>query len=176
MAYLIPYTILAQGIYTGIISTISTTTMGACKIITSLYGIHNPDTVRYIKELDIVRRMNLIRSVLNIIDKESPHLKLGDLEKTLIFEMTNVDINLNKDPIELCLLYLQDTTKRIHKVLTKIKNKVEYHNTKWFSSWRILNVDQLLGELKLHSDLLTARFDDLTKISLFLSSITGGHK
>lgn len=174
MAYFIPYGLLAQGIYTGLIGTISAITMGTCGVVKTIYTHQNPDVTRIIKELDIERRLRLIQSVLNIIDTESKNkiakVKLNDLEKTQIFELVGSVTNLNDDPIELCLIYIHESIQNIHGDLIDINKKVAYHNSKWFNSWRTLNVKLLLEKLSLDSKLLDSRFDDLTKISLFLAN------
>lgn len=173
MAYILP-TILAQGIYTGIISTISTVTMGTCKLVTSIYTYENPDVIKVVQELDIDRRLMLIQAVLNTIEhtstRQKAKMKLNDLEKTCIFEMVGAETDLKNDPIELCLVYLHDIIQKINNDLRIINSKVAYHNTKWFSSWRTLNISSQLNNLKLNSRLLDLRFDDLTKISMFLAN------
>ncbi|XWV25610.1 hypothetical protein QJ856_gp0143 [Tupanvirus deep ocean] len=173
MAFIIP-TILAQGIYAGIIGTISSVTIGTCSLVKSIYTHQNPDVTKIIKEMDIERRLHLIQAVINTIDKESTAklatVKLNELEKTQIFEMVNTEVDLMADPIELCLVYLHETIQDIHNDLIAINKKVAYHNTKWFSSWRTLNIKPLLDNLKINSNLLTQRFDDLTKISIFLKN------
>lgn len=170
----IPYTILAQGIYTGLISTISAITMGTCRLVKSVYTHKNPDANRIMTELDIERRLRLIQSVLNVIDKKCNHklakIKLNDLEKTQIFEMVGSKTDLENDPIELCLIYLHETIQNINNDLTMINKKVTYHNTKWFSGWRTLNIKPLLENLRTNSNLLENRFNDLTKISIFLNN------
>jgi len=170
---ILPYTILAQGIYTGIIGTISAVTMGTCNIVKSIYTHKNPDVIKLLQELDIEQRLKLIQSVLNTIDDQSKRdtakMKLNDLEKTQIFELIDLEPNLNGDPIELCIIALHEKIQDIHNDLFNINSKVAYHNTKWFSSWRTLNVKALLDNLKLNSKLLDARFKDLMSISKFLS-------
>lgn len=178
MALLIPYAILTQGIYSGVISTISTVTIGTCRLVTSIYTYKNPNVTAIIKELDIDRRLTLIQAVLNSIDHVTHHeakLKLDDLEKTQIFELVGSEADYNTDPIELCLHYLHEVIQDIHLDLTDIASKVAYHDSRWFSSWRTLNLTTQLASLSLNSRLLESRFDDLTKISLFLANIKKVH-
>ena len=164
--------ILLQGIYTGIISTISTVTMGTCKLISSIYTCQHSDINKIMKELDISRRLLIIQAVLSTINQNSIHkniqIKLNDLEKTQVFNLIGSKSDLKNDPIELCLIYLQETIYDIHNDLFSIKNRIDYHNTKWFSSWRTLYVTDLIDNLKSNTALLNSRFDDLTKISVFL--------
>lgn len=174
MAYIIPYTILAQGIYTGIIGTISAVTMGTCGMVKSIYTHKNPDVTKTIKELDIERRLRLIQAVLNSVNHHPKYdmakVKLNDLEKTQIFELVGKETNLDNDPIELCLIYLHETIQEINNDLTAINKKISYHRTKWFNGWRTLNIKSYIENLKINSALLNSRFDDLTKISAFLAN------
>jgi hypothetical protein len=174
--FLIPYTIpiLAQGIYAGIIGTISTVTMSTVGIAKSIYTHENPNVNRTIRELDIENRLSLIQAVLNEIEsqsaKELETTRINDLEKTQIFEIIGGNIDLRKDPIELCIFSIHETIQNIHNTLIAIEKKVAYHNTKWFSSWRTLNIHDLLDDLRMYSNLLTNRFNDLLTISRFLES------
>ena len=171
---IIPYTLLAQGIYSGLISAVSSVTVGTCRIVKSIYTHQNPDVTRVVKELDIERRLKLIQSVLNAVDQPRENnytkMKLNDLEKTQIFEIVGEEVNLNNDPIQLCLFYLHDIIQEIHNNLSDINKKVAYHNTKWFSTWRSINISPYLDNLRLNSKLLDLRFNDLTRISSFLSN------
>ena len=173
---IIPYTLLAQGLYSGLITMISTVTMGTCSTIKSIYTHKNPDITKVIRKLDIERRLNLIESVLNAKEIHSePQLakmKLNDLEKTQVFEIVRGENDKFDDPIELCLTYLHEIIQEIHNNLTAINKKVLYHGTKWFSTWRTLNIKGQLEMLQINSDLLESRFNDLIKISQFLSNKT----
>ena len=171
MAYIIP-TLLIQGIYTGIIGTISAVTIGTISIVKTIYTHQNPDVTKIMAELDIERRLRLIQSVLYVIDKESKNryvkMKFDDLEKSQMLELVDLKNDIDKDPIQLCLMFLHETIRDIHNDLEAINKKVAYHKTKWFNSWRTLNIRPKVDTLRNNSALLNARFDDLTKISLFL--------
>lgn len=172
LAYL-PYHLIAQGIYTGLIGTISTMTIGTYGVIKSVYNHKNPDVNKFLAALDIERRLKIIFSVLHVIEKNSQNkladIKLDDLEKTQLLNMIG-EKNLENDPIELCLIYLHEIIKRINNDLDEINKKVIRHRSKWLNSWRKLNIKPLLENLELDSILLDRRFDDLTKISTFLNN------
>lgn len=167
---IIPCTLLAQGIYAGLIGTISTITMNTCRLVKSMYTHKNPDVNRIIAKLDLERRLKLIGAILNkinhrSIERETAGIKLNDLEKTQIFEIIGDD-DSEEDPIELCIIYLHEIIQDIHNDLDRMNKKVEYHHTKWFSNWRTLNIKPMKDSLKLNSKLLNSRLDDLTRISL----------
>src|SRR5580765_7589123 len=138
MAYLLPF-LLAQGIYTGIITGISGIVIGTVRSVKAIYTHQNPDVTKLVKKLDLERRLLLIQSVLRVINNDAAtdnNKKLNDLEKTQVFESINIEADINKDPIELCLIFLQQIIKEINNDLEAINKKVANHNKKWFSSWR----------------------------------------
>jgi len=191
MAFAIPYALLAQGIYTGIITTISTITTGTCYIVTSIYTHKNPNVSAYIKELDIERRLKLIEAVLHTIKQTKPNetfipsapplvepaVVLNQQIKKLSIDNQTVEYFLfddyqkkPEDPIQLCLRYLSDIIYEIHKNLSTIHEKVSNHNDKWFSAWRSLHIKKDLESLKINSLILNMRFGDLIEISKFLTT------
>lgn len=181
MAFLLP-SILVQGIYTGIIGTISSVTMSTCALAKTVYTHQNPNVNRIIRSIDIDRRLRLVTAVIRVIDADTKE-QVSDLEKTQIVDLVKTkvqpslaivlakqmpDTPIAEDPIELCLSYLHETIRDIRSDLLAINRKVAYHSTKWFSSWRTLDVSTYLSSLKVNAQLLDQRFDDLTKISAFL--------
>lgn len=162
---IIPYTLLNQNIYSGIIGMISTVVFGTCKIIRSIYFHKYPDVTKIITDLDIERRLKLVESVVTAKETQKyTKLNIKDLEKSIILEMMEVHNN----PIELCLASLHEIIQRIHNNLMEINSKVARHNKKWFSSWRTLNLNKQLDDLKTNSKLLDLRFADLIMVSNFL--------
>ena len=175
MAAYIPYAIITHGLYSGLVSTMGSITIGTCRLVKSLYSTENPDVGLAIKELDIERKLKVINSVISKIKHTSHNgetkIKLNNLEKSQIFEaLDNKNASLDDDPIELSLNYLKQTIQDIHHNLHDINEKVNRYNKKWFRSWRKLNVQDLLNSLRLNAKLLDLRYDDLTKIFLFLKS------
>lgn len=159
--------ILTQGIYSGIVGTISTATINTCSLARDVYTFQNPDVNKLIKKLDIERRLKLTQAVIKTINRQSES-ELNDLEKTHVFELMDSKINLSDDPVELSLISLVEIINAIKKNLQDINTKVANHKQKWFSSWRTLNVHHLLDELKNNMELLDKRFNDLIKIASFL--------
>lgn len=167
--------LLSNGIYSGFIGTVSTATIKAVSTITSLSYLENPDVKKLLDELDIKCKLSIIKSVLEKFEshtaKKLVEFEINSMEKSQIFEIINSDIDLNKDPIKLCLIHLSTTINELEKTLNKIRVKIQNHNNKWFSTWRYLKIDSLLDELKTYSNQLNTRFDNLVKVSDFIKSL-----
>jgi hypothetical protein len=164
MAFLIA-NLLTQGIYTGAINTISSFTLHTVHLANSIYNHQNADVNVCIKSLDIERRLKMMNSVIKVISKRAQNI--SD-EQLLYLSQSVYDSDQTENPIALSLYYLKETIAAVNEDLNKIKEKVERHQTKWFNTWRTMNIEPLLDNLKQNSSLLDLRFNDLTKISIFL--------
>jgi hypothetical protein len=165
MSFFIPY-ILAQGIYTGVITGISTLTWGTCKLIGSIYTHKNPNVDEHIKKFDLERRLNLIQAVISKFDiinteKNQQKEKIGN--KTIIIKT----LDDKNDPIQICLNDLHQCIQAINIDINEINNIMIYHESKMFSSWRVLNIKRQLKSLEVNSNNLEKRFDDFIKITNF---------
>jgi hypothetical protein len=170
MAALIPYTLLAQGIYSGLIGTISAVTMGTVAVVQSVYTHKNPDADRVLKKLDIERRLKLFDAILGKINKSTQKtLALDDISKAEISSIINVNAKLTTDPVELCLEFLHETITNITILLGNLERKIFNHEQKWFNKWRVLDISAYLSELEDQSKILSERFDDLTKIAMYFA-------
>lgn len=175
MALTLPFSLLAHGLYSSLVNAISAITIGTGKLIKSLYTHQNPDVTKLIHELDIDRRLKLVQTLLNAAHRDRKSkisdVKMDEIEKSKIYGLMNCKCSDDEfdDPIELCLGYLHDIIQQIHRNLVDIEQKVIRHKKKWFNSWRKLNVKSLLDNLKLNSLILDARFNDLIKVSEYLS-------
>lgn len=162
MAYIIPYTLFTQGIYTGLLNTISSLTVGICHLISSIIYTHNTLNVdNTIAELDIERKLNVIISVIKAISSIKAYM-INDIKN-----LKSID-----DPIQLCLKYLNNIIHTIYKDIFEIKQKIERHQHKWFTNWRTINIDPLVNKLKNHTKILDLRFEELKDIYLFMQKIT----
>ena len=72
----------------------------------------------------------------------------------------------NESAINFCLDNLHDMIIRIREDLKQLKTLIDYHKSKWFNSMRSLDVRTQLTNLKLHTQLLDARYE------LFVKTIT----
>jgi hypothetical protein len=154
---ILPYTaVLSQGI-----NAILFGTFGAIK---SIYNHQNPDLNNNLRRLDIEYHLRLISSVLKnqsyvpiVTVKE--HINDQSIVFTTVQGIHSVD-----DPLEICLIYLSKIVNDIHVNLVLINQKVTYHQTKWGSSYRTLDIDELLNKLETDITILKNRFDDFIKI------------
>jgi len=169
MALVFPYILLANGIYSGLITGISSLTLGTCSMIGSIYSHKNPDADKCIRKLDLERKLKLIESVLNKSNVNSSRNIFRDKigTESIIFDVVEGENTIMEDPIKLCLHYLHQAVEEIHNSIKKIHDKVSYHKTKWFSTWRTLNIKKQIEELEHSTKILDDRFNDLIKISQF---------
>lgn len=80
------------------------------------------------------------------------------IAKLEVIEAMTKNINDEREFVKLSLEHLSSILKRIHCTLNDINSIIEYHNTKWFNSWRPLNYDDKLNELKKSITLLDKRY------------------
>ena len=101
------------------------------------------------------------------IDKVLCELDINNKVKTieLLCNQLPKGIKENSDEcaINFCLENLHDMVIRIREDLKQIKSKIDYHNSKWFVSWRSLDARQELSNLRLHTKLLEERYDLFVK-------------
>lgn len=169
MALAIPYTaVLSQGIYSSLVTGISAMTLGIFSSVKSIYNHQNPDVTNSLKRLDIEYHLRLISAILNKYNQtRSETIREHIDNKSVIFttlpelqEKSNLE-----DPVEISLSYISKIIGEIRQTLLKIDRKVMNHNMKYFSSWRTLNVEDLLLELETNTKILKNRFDDFVKLA-----------
>lgn len=103
---------------------------------------------------------NGIKDVISII-------KSTDLEFTISIIEQVVKEQENKtlpDSVKKALIGVNDILDMIHKELDNIKNAVEYHNTKYFNTWRSFSCDCNMETIKSHNELLNHRYSILIEL------------
>lgn len=161
---MIPYTLLTQGLYSGIITGIGKMTFGIAGVIKTIYRYQNPNINKYIQTLDIEYHINLISSVLRKYSKlGSINIKEHIGDKSVIF--TTIPIKtITNDPMQISLKYLSQSIEDIHKDLLCIMEDISYHQLKWFNSWRSLNIKKRLDTLEIHNNILKSRYNNFIQI------------
>ena len=163
MALSIPMYILAQGIYSGIITGISTMTLGTCRLVGTIYSHKNPNITERLKQLDIEYHLNLINAILKQNQKITNISKITIESQT--FEIVDYNPNIKSDdPIKISLSYISKAIEDIHSDLLDINRVVLYHKTKYFNSWRSMGVSKYLKILENDIKILENRFNDFIKI------------
>lgn len=172
--YFLPYQMISQGVYSGLINSISTITCGICGLITKIGKYQNLDVNNLIHSLDLERRLQITESILNRISINGKNLE----NRLQISGKNTVYTSFGKykkytdlDPMEISLIYLSNSLKEIYKLLDQINKKVIYHQTKWFSRWRILDVSNEIKKLETSSILLEKRYRDLIDISFLVNNL-----
>ena len=125
--------------------TLTTTTKSIVNIIYHLTTTEYPNSeaIKYfISDSDIEVKMKIIKALVDNLNKK---------------------INIT-EYVKISLESLTEITEKIHYELDKIKNKIEYHKSLYFSNWRSLNCDNNLKNLVKYNDLLDKRIDMLTKM------------
>jgi hypothetical protein len=69
--------------------------------------------------------------------------------------------------LNLGLKYLDQSLSNIHMIISNIRSKIEYHQTKYFYYYRGLDLNLDMGKIKLEYQILISRFDLILKICKF---------
>ena len=91
-----------------------------------------------------------------------------DIEKTIniihlfIMELSNkTDI---KESVKVSIISINEILQKIELELKDIKTEIEYHMSKYFSSWRSINCDNKLNNIAINTNILEKRFKLLIKL------------
>ncbi len=138
-------------IYTGatIISTISTDLLS--KVINlSLTGLEH--TVSYMTSTNSITSIKKYQDDLELLDI---NLKLQLIDNWLkLVDINSFSINSN---ISLIYNYVSESCHKIADSIEKINDKIKYHNTKWFQSWRSIQLDDEIKILEKNVKILDER-------------------
>jgi len=103
---------------------------------------------------------NLLSSTksYNNYEKELKDLDI-ELKLTIFFNWLNNPKNLDNKSDNFVLLYnnINNICMEIQNTLDKIKQEISYHNTKYFSYWRTLNINDMIESIKKNLDLIYNR-------------------
>jgi len=74
------------------------------------------------------------------------------------------NLNSISNSLTLGLKYLDKNLQTLHMIITNIKSKIEYHQTKYFNYYRSLDLSLEIEKIKLEYQILISRFDLILKI------------
>ena len=94
------------------------------------------------------------------------------LEKNKALSASKEEVSPAQAALDLMYVDLHQIVEQIHEQLTEVKTRREYHQTKWFASWRTLDCDEPLAKLQELKSQLDDGFNLLmaTWLPLHLSS------
>ena len=128
-----------------LIQTVKTTSTGIISTIKYISSYNNVDLTLLQKDLeniDLENKINIINQFIEEIEGKK-----------------NV-----KESIKSSIQSVHDILEKINKELESIKEDIEYHQTKYFNSWRSIYCDDKIGNIKSHNEILDKRFDLLMKL------------
>ncbi len=116
-----------------------------------------------------IKSIHDIFSYLNSSKHHSIKESLEDLDikekiiivETLLSELKSKQI---KKSVKHSVNSVGHSIEEINHNLKKLKDEIEYHNTKYFSNWRTFNYDDIIENLKKKNNLLNCRLDLLIKL------------
>ena len=128
-----------------LIQTIKTTSTGIINTI-SYISTYNKVDLTYIKkdldEFDLENKITIINKFIEEIENKK-----------------NI-----KESIKYSIISLHDVLEKINNEINKIKEDIEYHQTKYFNSWRSLDCSDKLEIIQKNNKLLDNRFEMLVKL------------
>ena len=115
---------------------------------------------------------NLLLSVNDLLENEQFIFKKILDEYDLNFKIdiiTNYihnlsEVQLKNSAIKACIKYLENILVKIKKEVDNINKEITEHNSLWFNRFRTPNYKLLILNLKNDINILSERFDILTKI------------
>jgi len=115
------------------------------------------NSINYIITNDSIPEVNIIKNKIIQMDLNSKLEIIHSLIKELNEEKLKEFQKISLKSIEILI-------DEINKELIDINQKINYHNSKYFSSWRSINLDNNINQLNDHNILLDKRLDNLIKL------------
>lgn len=138
-------------IYTGatVISVVSTDILS--KVINlSLASLEH--TFSYLTSSNLTSSIKKYQDDLELLDID---LKLKLIDSWL--KHINSNKIINDSPLALIYNSVSDSCHKIAELVEKINEKIKYHNTKWFQSWRSIYLDNEIKLLEKNVKILDER-------------------
>jgi|694.fasta_scaffold88118_3 hypothetical protein len=131
----------------GISLVVSTISASTTSILTTIkYFTLNGNQIMY--EITNVLKSTDLEFTVNIVDQ-------------LVKEQEGKELN---ESVKRALIGVNEILELIHNELLSIKKAIEYHNTKYLSSWRYFNWDGKIETIKNHNTILIHRYKILFEL------------
>lgn len=121
------------------------------ELVSTTKKLEHNDFNTVLSELDLDFKLELIQGFLDDIGIIFNHSNEKRMSKTILTSLN----------------YLNNIITNIHILINTIKEKIEYHKTKYFNYYRTLDISQDILSLKQNHNLLLSRFDLIIKIFNF---------
>lgn len=163
---------------TAIHNSVNSTLNNLFTILNHTKKLDHIDFNNLMSELDIVFKLDLIKGFLSDINTrinymEKKYEQCEDNQTDIILynkqnqinEISNIYIS---NSLILGLKYLDQSLNNFHKIIDDIKLKIEYHQTKYFNYFRVLDLNLDINKIKLEHQILISRFDLILKTYVIL--------
>lgn len=133
-----------------IINTVTFTSNSICKTLDYMArsdNIYVQDMSAKLEEIDLEFNVSIIEELMKEIS----------------------DKNIDSTTFKKAIAGVNNILNKIHKELTEIENSIEYHNAKYFSTWRTFDCNFTIDNIIKHKNILDMRYKilvDLLKINL----------
>ena len=175
-------------VHTAIHNSICLTLNNLTALLTNTKKLEQTDFNNLMSELDVDFKLEIINGFLSDIktrinllsDHETTSNETTSNELIIYNNSSNNSSNYpEKDPnrehqkvyisnsLNLGLKYLDQSLSNIHMIISNIRSKIEYHQTKYFYYYRGLDLSLDMEKIKLEYQILISRFDLILKICKF---------
>jgi len=156
-------------------NSISTIMFNLINIVSSTQNLNNLDFNKFIIDIDLDFKLELIHNFLsdmgiiciytdnNDIDHDNNQIII-DTKLDVVNTKVQTQYSNQYKSLSSAIKYLCITLNNIHNSMTNIKQKIEYHNTKYFNSFRKLDIELEMNLIKKEHNILLGRFDLILKI------------
>lgn len=127
-----------------IISTITRSTKGICSVLTYFATSNHSG----------------IKEIINQLDQTDLEFYISIIEQ-VVNEQEGKELPVS---VKKALIGVNDILTLIHKELDEIKKSLEYHETKYFNTWRSFSLQYNIETIKKHNDLLKNRYSVLIEL------------
>lgn len=112
--------------------------------------------------------INSLSNTLTLMSQSNEDITIKNYHEELesldiIFKLKLIDIWLKDKEVindtSLQLIYngIKETTHQINEIVKKIEEQIHYHYTKWFHTWRTLDLNYEMKQIKKHTHILNKR-------------------
>jgi hypothetical protein len=156
MTSIVPYSMIFNGINSGIIGTISTMTIKTCGSMISVHNKSYKEVIERIKNLDIEMKVETMMILINDLSK---HNYDGYTESGRAY-----------DPVDFCINEIEKIIKAINENLKDIESVITNHRSKWFNRWRESYIEEKYKIIENNVKIMDIRIDTLVKVSQIIAS------